>query len=314
MRPLSERYIDTQIFAPVARDLPCHMGMIALYSSAVRWLALPIALLAAACGNSTQTITAPSQAQASAPITITATIANTVTGATIGQHVQTVPSFPAQLTIVQAGYVTRQTWVSSAEPRIDLFPEAGFDLAFYRQFLRNGLDGTIQPLRRLTQSPAIYLQRNGLSEAVVAAVHQTALAVIPAFSGGRLQLAGFEHGMESRAARAGWITVELVSEPEGPCGTSLVGASTGRITMNTGRPACDPRPFHQTFAHELGHALGFYHVPNGLMQNPSMIGVSLPSPLERHHAALAYTRLPGNADVDSDSRTGSTFQTMVVVD
>ena len=98
---------------------------------------------------SPQPAPAPSAPVTPAPLTVTATLTNTVTGAVIGSSAQTVTSLPAQLTIAQAGYVTRQTWVSGTEPRIDLFPEAGFDLGFFRAFARDAFARplAVQPLR-----------------------------------------------------------------------------------------------------------------------------------------------------------------------
>lgn len=282
--------------------------------------ALALLPLLAACGSS-PTPTAPTPIPAPvppAPITITATLANTVTGATIGQHVQTVNGLPAQVTIAQAGYVTRQTWASSAEPRIDLFPEAGFDLAFYRQFARNGLDGSIQPLRVLAQSPSIYLQTAGLSAANVAVLEAAAREAVSAFSGGRLQVVAWETGAEARAPRAGWITTDVLNDSARPCGQATVGQAFNRIWLNIDA-RCHRRGFAvypNGFAHEIGHALGFWHVtPTNAIMNA---GAPLEGPitaLERHHGALAYTRQAGNIDVDSDSRTPSTFQdARIIVD
>ena len=267
----------------------------------------------AACGSSPQT--GPSPVPVPSSITITATIADTVTGAVIGSHVQSVNSLPAQLTIAQAGYVTRQTWVSSAEPRIDLFPEAGFDLAFYRQFARGALDGAVQPLRVLAQAPSIYLQTAGLSAANVAALEAAARATLPALTGGRFTVMTWETGAEARAPRAGWITIELVNDPALNCGRATIGASTNQVWLNLADRCERSRTSGTAFAHELGHALGFWHVtaPDGLMFATAAIGAQ-PSNMERHHGALAYTRLPGNSDVDSDARTASTVQTRVVVD
>lgn len=283
-----------------------------LYSSAVRRALIALLPFLAACGSSSSP-SAPSPVPVPSSITITATIADTVTGAVIGSSVQSVNGLPAQLTIARAGYVTRQTWVSSAEPRIDLFPEAGFDLTFYRQFARGSLDGAVQPLRVLAAAPSIYLQTAGLSAATVAALETAAREAVPAFSGGRFALTTWETGAEARTPRAGWITVELVNDPAQNCGRATIGAAVNQLWLNL-TDRCGPSRV-TGFAHELGHALGFWHVtaPDGLMLANAAIGAQ-PSPLERHHAALAYTRSAGNTDVDSDPRVPSTFQTLIVVD
>ena len=72
-------------------------------------------------------------------------------------------------------------------------------------------------------------------------------------------------------------------------------------------------------AHELGHALGFFHVDRrGALMSPqqdwSLPSNDTPLEIERHHAALAYARQPGNQDVDRDPRGSGGSQTRVVVD
>ena len=282
-------------------------------------------LLTVACsGGSTPTSPSPQPAPAPVPapiapstITVTAALTNTVSGAVIGSHVQTVNSLPAQLTVSQAGYVTRQTWVLSAEPRIDLFPEAGFDLGFYRQFLRGGMDGRSDPLRVLRQSPSIYMEvegTKGLSAATAATLERVARRIIPELTGGRLQLLNWETGPAPRPRQPGWIVVERQDEA-GLCGKALIGASAGQIFMGGDSTTCNAGA---VFAHELGHALGLWHVDTmgSLMyrQQRSSNLADAPTATERHHAALAYTRLPGNMDVDVDPREPSAFQTMIVVD
>ncbi|HYE87647.1 MAG TPA: hypothetical protein VEA16_14895, partial [Vicinamibacterales bacterium] len=211
---------------------------------------------------------------------------------------------PAFITVQADGFLQRQLTVTSATPTVDLIRDAPpFDLAFYRQFARGELEGPLQPLRVLSQAPGIYLQTAGLSPANVAALEQAARTVVPALTGGRFSVTVFETGAEARAPRAGWITVEVINSSE-PCGSANVGAAAGSVRMNTaGRCAFGGHAIYPpSFAHELGHALGFSHVAEAghLMKSDGPYSRNDPSPTERHHAAIAYARTAGNRDPDID--------------
>jgi hypothetical protein len=65
----------------------------------------------------------------------------------------------ARLTVSAPGYVTRETRFGATN--VDLIPEAGFELTFYRQFVRGAMDGTLYPNLRLMENPSIYMEVEG---------------------------------------------------------------------------------------------------------------------------------------------------------
>lgn len=269
------------------------------------WLAIVIGL--AGCGDSpTRPSSTPTR------VTLAGTITDTMSGAAVGSFVQDVNALPAFITVTADGFLTRQTWVPIATPTVDLIREAApFDLTFYRQLVRGALDGPLQPLRRLSTSPNIYLQTAGLSPATVAELEQAARAVVPALTGGQLVVGSWETGAEARTPKSGWIVVDQLNEP-GICGRALVGAAAGHIWLNVSNGACS---MQSSFSHELGHALGFSHVdrPGSLMRIPRPIADDFPSTLERHHAAIAYRRPMGNRDLDIDPQVSGFSAPLMVV-
>lgn len=168
---------------------------------------------------------------------------------------------------------------------------AQFDATFNQQLVHDAYDHPGASVRAalLTSSPSIYVQSAGLSAATVAAMEAEARAVVPMFSGGKLSVASFESGPDVRAVALGWIVAELINDPSDPtCGRANVG---GHIWLNRAHPETCGRPIQHTFGHEIGHALGFYHVadPACLMSNLRPIAHSgLPCDKERYHAGLAY--------------------------
>lgn len=280
----------------------------------MRWLPLPLLIVLVACGSSP---TSPTPLPPAA-VTITGSITDTVTGAPVGTFTHQAGSLPAFVAVSAPGYITRGAWIASATPTVDLIPEAGFDLGFYRQFARGALEGRTDALRVLSVSPRLYLQTAGLKPSTVDAYEAAARATVPALTGGKLQIVAVERGEDRRTPTAGWITMELVSDPAATCGRATLGASAGQVWINTD-PVChrngDIVSTPALFAHEIGHALGFSHIDRpGLLANP-VAADAAPSALERHHGAIAYKRSAGNLDVDTDTQSSAISSlTRIVVD
>jgi hypothetical protein len=256
---------------------------------------LPLLLLLAGCGGSP---TGPTPPPPPVP-TFTGTVTDTVTGGAITGFTATISN--GRLTVSAPGYVTRDT--TAGRSTVDLIPEAGFDLAFYRQFARNSLDGAPTGLRVLQQAPSIYLQTDGLTAANVAALEAAARSAVNELTGGRFNVVTWETGSGRRPPSLGWIVVDIRNSAE-PCGTAEVGSPAGHIWLNIATRCAFGgfAVYPPGFAHEIGHALGFTHVstPGSIMKSDGPYSVSGPSAIERHHAAIAYARPRGNRDVDVD--------------
>lgn len=294
-----------------------------------------LALLLTACGGASPFSPSPTPAPAPIPapapvkLTIVGTITDTVSHAVIGSFTQDVANLPASVTVSAPGHMTRETRVGSTSPTVDLIPLAApFSTIFYGQMVRNLLESpTPDVVRTLPVAPSFYLQTNGLSGANVSHLIAAARDIVPAMTGGRFVVTTFDTGSDARQPSAGWIVIELVSEPDsGKCGLALVGASAGHIWLNTAKPAANGTCgtggdliAPQVIQHEIGHALGFFHidVPYSLMNGARWAGGTSLLDSERYHAAIAYSRQSGNRDPDIDAPTAAPLSTrgsLMVVD
>jgi hypothetical protein len=292
--------------------------------TSVRLVWLPsLALVVVACGGSSRATVAPNPlAPTPGPsgIAIAGTITDTITGATIGSFTQTAASLPIRVTVSAAGYVTRDTMVRSATPTVDLFPERGFDLAFYRQFLRNDFqrgNDPMQPLWVLNEAPSFYLEVEGVkgvSAQVAQRLQEVARRTVPALTGGRFQVSRWETGPTARAPQAGWIVIERADLGPNVCGRARVGAVDGQIWLHSDN-VCN---LEGVLAHEIGHALGFFHVNvQGSLMYPQARLSNIndaPTERERDHASLAYRRPRGSTDIDIDPQTASGLRAAMVID
>jgi len=207
---------------------------------------------------------------------------------------------------------------------VDLIPTSPpFSSVFYGQLVRNMLESPAPDVvRTLPSAPSLYLQTTGLSAANIDHLVAAARDVVPMMTGGRFALASLETGPDTRPPTPGWIVVDVVNEgATGECGRANIGSVAGHIWLNVGEPRCDIRGDRVpavSFRHEMGHALGFFHidVPNSLMFHASNRGDGLPTELEKYHAGIAYHRAAGNRDPDIDAPTAAplALRGQVVVD
>ena len=160
----------------------------------------------------------------------------------------------------------------------------------------------VDPLQVLSADLSFYMQVEGTQFPAQTAVQLEAVArrIVPALTGARLHVLRWDTGTAPRAPQNGWIIVERSDESSNICGRALIGALAGHIWLDSNR-ACN---IAATFAHEIGHALGFSHVTRpGSLMLPEQAGSNLndaPTEIEQRHAAIAYRRARGNRDIDVD--------------
>jgi hypothetical protein len=161
-------------------------------------------------------------------------------------------------------------------------------------------------------NPRIYVRtvdQNGAAIApdVLSGVYSVIPEAVSDWTSGKLTVASMEHGTATRQRQDGWIIVNFVRNPSGgdTCGQSYVGALNGLIEFVDGACTCGGNAVpKQVVAHEVGHAMGFYHVSDrGSLMYPqasaNCTNTSL-SAAERFHSGVAWTRQPGNLDPDLD--------------
>ena len=229
------------------------------------------------------------------------------------------PTTPYKVSISGSDLLTREVWITWQQgPRAGVGLDAirdrpPFSLEFYRQFVRGTFDndGPYANFRWM-EGPRFYLRtvdQNGraVEPEVLVVVREALVRAVREFSGGTLSAAALDEGTDVRAPATGWINVDIRRDPEEEsiCGFALVGANPGSITFNNDVCSCGSNKIPGSLVlHEVGHALGFFHVPdrNSVMYPflPGNCPAGQLSPAEKYHAAIAYSRPRGNQDPDVD--------------
>lgn len=228
------------------------------------------------------------------------------------------PVNPHGFTIDAPGYLARTAYVRRQDGRregitFDVIPLAApFSLDFYRAFVRNTHDAPsdLELLRRWTTNPRFYVRTvDAEGRPIEPEVLDLVLSTIPdavrEFTGGQIAAGPIETGADVRPLTTNWINVNILRDPASDvCGRARVGADPGEITLYDDRCGCGSQKIRaRTVAHEVGHALGFWHVPGPdavMTSTASGCPSARPSDQERFHGAIAYRRFPGNRDPDAD--------------
>ena len=157
-------------------------------------------------------------------------VTETLTGTPILEFTALVSG--TRVTVSAPGHITRETAIATAT--VDLIRDAApFDLAFYRQLVRNAFEApdSIQPLRRQRQSPRVYVRTVDEAGAAIDAATLRVVTdnitarLIESLSGGAITLAALESGTDTRIGMPGWITVSWPTL-EGRCGQATVGGDS----------------------------------------------------------------------------------------
>jgi hypothetical protein len=231
---------------------------------------------------------------------------------------------PYSVQISASGYLQRGVWVNyqladRTGVSIDMISTAPpFSLTFYQQLARNAMEepGSLEALWPWAgDSPKFYVRtvdQNGkaIEPEVLSGVYAAIPKAVSDWSSGKFTVSTLEHGIETRPRQDGWIVIDFTRDYSSDfCGRAFVGAPDGHIELVDDRCNCGSNKMPgQVVAHEIGHAMGFWHVSDrGALMYPQASATCPAGVLtgnERYHAKIVYGRARGNADPDADPDGG----------
>lgn len=258
---------------------------------------------------------------ANATIELGSVIASTDGQGRFTMSAPTAPPLPHTVTVRAGGYRTRETtlaWPRTGEPVIDLTALAApFSEDYYNQLARDAYERPEQrsQLWRWSNAPRIYLKTTdetgrAVVPEVVSDVNSALHDGVRMFSGGTFT-AAIEQGADERPPQVGWINVEIRQNlglvvGENVCGVAQwIGGNPNRIELRLERCGCGSTKVPAALVlHEVGHALGFFHVADrNAVMYPFITGECRQrsiTPIEQTHVNVAYARPRGNMDPDRD--------------